>query len=198
MLPSLGAAKGCFERLDAFLQRPERLDFRQILPTAVSSDELTGAAEPSEDIAVLIEKADFGWTSDACLHNISLRVRKGDHVVITGATGSGKSLLMKALLGEAECLAGTVHISSTSIGHCGQNVWLENATLLENAFRFASDNEDWRRKIIDACALTELLDAQGSDQKIGSGGIRLSGGERQRLVCFSRPVSIIHICMIAC
>lgn len=178
MLLSLGAAKGCFEQRDIFLQRPERLEFREI-PTGGASGGLTvednmvndkglNRSESSQDIAVQIEKAEFGWTTEAYLHDISLIVRKGDRVVITGATGSGKSLLMKALLGEVECLAGTVHIGSASIGYCGQSVWLENATLLENAFRCASDNEEWRLKILDACALTELLDAQGSGETIGS------------------------------
>uniref|UniRef100_A0A093UYQ7 ATP-binding cassette sub-family C member 9 n=1 Tax=Talaromyces marneffei PM1 TaxID=1077442 RepID=A0A093UYQ7_TALMA len=118
MLPSLGAAKGCFERLDTFLQRPERSDFRQIPPTAVCSDGVTAGAniitekglhqsKPSQDIAVSIKNADFGWTTEAYLHDVSLKVLKGDHVVITGGTGSGKSLLMKALLGEVEFMAGT-------------------------------------------------------------------------------------------
>jgi ATP-binding cassette, subfamily C (CFTR/MRP), member 1 len=196
MLPSFGAAKGCFERLDAFLQRPERVDFREIALTPSSSDESIVEAQetanpkldvtepPSPgDLAVFVEKADFGWRTEACLRDISLRVRKGDHVAIAGPVGCGKSLLMKALLGEVECTSGTVRIGSARIGYCGQGVWLENATVLENAFRCASDNEEWRRKIIYACALNELLDAQGPSETIGSGGIRLSGGERQRLVC---------------
>lgn len=204
MLPSLGAAKGCFERLNAFLQTPERSDFRQISTAAVClngatslSDIVTGKglhlSEQLKDIAVSIENADLGWTTEAYLHDISFQVLKGDHAVITGATGSGKSLLMKALLGEVECLSGTVRIGSPRIGYCGQNIWLENASLLENAFRCATDDEEWRRKIIDVCALTELLNAQISGETIGSGGIRLSGGERQRLVFFSRLASIVHI-----
>lgn len=193
MLPSMGAARGCFERLNSFLQRSERSDFRAISSTAISydipavegssgTDEVSEPTESLQITAILIDKADFGWTNQAYLHDISVKVCKGDHVVITGATGSGKSLLMKALLGEVECLTGTVRIGSARIGYCGQSVWLENAALLENAFRFASDNEEWRRKIIDACALGELLETQKSGETIGSGGIRLSGGERQRLV----------------
>ncbi|QGA20124.1 hypothetical protein EYB26_007825 [Talaromyces marneffei] len=192
MLPSLGAAKGCFERLDTFLQRPERSDFRQIPPTAVCSDGVTAGAniitekglhqsKPSQDIAVSIKNADFGWTTEAYLHDVSLKVLKGDHVVITGGTGSGKSLLMKALLGEVEFMAGTVRVSSARIGYCGQSIWLENALMLDNAFRCASDSEEWRHKILDACALTELLNTSDSGETIGSGGICLSGGERQRL-----------------
>lgn len=196
MLPSLGAAKGCFERLDTFLQRPERSDFRQIPPTAVCSDGVTAGAniitekglhqsKPSQDIAVSIKNADFGWTTEAYLHDVSLKVLKGDHVVITGGTGSGKSLLMKALLGEVEFMAGTVRVSSARIGYCGQSIWLENALMLDNAFRCASDSEEWRHKILDACALTELLNTSDSGETIGSGGICLSGGERQRLVFLS-------------
>ena len=194
MLPSLGAAKGCFERLDMFLQKSERSDFRQIPPPdAKSSDGTTSVSDivteqglhgsqRSNNIAVSVTNADIGWTTEAYLHDVSFKVLKGDHAIIIGATGSGKSLLMKALLGEVECLSGTVCVNSARIGYCGQNVWLENASLLENAIRCASDSEEWRHKILEACSLTDLLDTTGSGEKIGSGGIRLSGGERQRLV----------------
>jgi ABC-type transport system involved in cytochrome bd biosynthesis fused ATPase/permease subunit len=202
MLPSLGAAKGCFERLNTFLQRTERIDFRQIPPAAVSPDGATAVSDIvtekglhrsklSRDIAVSIENADFGWTTEAYLHDISFKVLKGDHAIITGATGSGKSLLMRALLGEVECRNGTVRVGSARIGYCDQTVWLENDSLLQNAFRCASDSEEWRHKILDACALTELLDTPGSSETIGSGGIRLSGGERQRLVFLTQLLSIV-------
>ncbi|OKL57766.1 hypothetical protein UA08_06882 [Talaromyces atroroseus] len=168
------------------LQIIQFLDLDQPFGSSIEAHETTSPkldlSEPSQDdIAVLVEKADFGWTTKADLHDISLRISKGDHVAITGPVGCGKSLLMKALLGEAECISGTVRIGSARIGYCGQGVWLENATVLQNAFRCASDNEEWRRKVIDACALRELVDAQESSEAIGSGGVRLSGGERQRL-----------------
>lgn len=197
LLPSFGAAKGCFARLRAFLEKSELIDYRQTQPgrrqdpdspkdQALKDDKFlqeTGSAECPDDIALAVEKAQFGWTTDPFLNEITLEIRKGEHVAITGPVGCGKSLLLKAILGEVECISGSVRVGTSRIGYCGQETWLENITVLENAFRCAPEDVPWRQKVVDSCALNDLARSQSPSETIGSNGTKISGGERQRLVC---------------
>lgn len=61
------------------------------------------------------EDAEIAWPSDNDdakttfrLHNISLNFPKGELSVVHGKTGSGKSLLLAALLGEADVKSGRI------------------------------------------------------------------------------------------
>lgn len=198
MFPSLGAAKGCFQRIEAFLEKPERFDYRHLASDHPSQDQMENENDVSSeqdnsaksakvtalpvDTAISVQEGEFGWTTEPHLHAISLNIRKGEHVVITGPVGAGKSLLLKSLLGEAKCTGGSVQLGSSRIGYCGQAAWIENTTALENAFRCAQEDPAWRRKVIDACALGDVIESQPTQATVGSGGVRISGGEKHRLV----------------
>lgn len=198
MIPSLGAAIGCFSRLQDFLQKAERIDDRIFCPQLKTKQE--GRVSVEEKLQdnplgpkhcdglgynpmVSIREAHIGWEGKAQLKDVSLEVMRGEHIVITGVVGSGKSLLLHTILGEVTPLAGTISISSARIAYCSQTPWLENLTAHNNAFRWAQYNEElWRGQVIDACALQGILDSQVMGDTIGSGGAQISGGERQRLV----------------
>ncbi len=199
IIPSFGAAKACFERLHVFLQKPERLENREIstmykrnrkdtvplvkvLPHSGNDSENPDDLMVFKDLAVLIQNAELGWGAESHLRNVNLEVLEGEHIAITGSVGCGKSLLLQAILGEADLSAGIVRVGTSRIGYCGQNPWLENITAWETAFRCVSADEAWRQSVIEACALEEVLSMLTSDETIGTGGARISGGERQRLV----------------
>jgi ATP-binding cassette subfamily C (CFTR/MRP) protein 1 len=201
IIPSFGAAIGCFTRLENFLARPELLASKECstykydsgsghtkieteFPEKVSNHAEENFSGLSTDLpSICIRQGNFGWGAEPVLVDISFEVHQGEHVVITGPVGCGKSLLLHAILGEVVPQAGSVQLEGVGVGYCGQVPWLENMAARENAFRCTTTDTHWEQTIIDACALGDLLGSQLSGKTVGSGGARISGGERQRLVC---------------
>ncbi|KAM3454998.1 hypothetical protein NHJ6243_008687 [Beauveria neobassiana] len=119
----------------------------------------------------------------ACIRTLRLPIEQGLQIAIVGRVGSGKSLLMKSIVGEAELLGGTVAVTNRSVAYCGQTAWLENISAEMNWTQYvASSDMSWLEKVRHACALEDV--EKLSDYRhgtVGSGGVRLSGGQRQRL-----------------
>ncbi|KAF8641091.1 hypothetical protein AX17_000734 [Amanita inopinata Kibby_2008] len=112
---------------------------------------------------------------------------KGKLTLISGATGSGKSALLLALLGEIPCVAGEIFLDKTRhrVAYCGQNPWLEHATIRDNIIYGSSRGfvEERYNAVIEACALNRDLDVfdAGDSTEIGERGVTLSGGQRARI-----------------
>ncbi|KAH7930921.1 pleiotropic drug resistance ABC transporter [Leucogyrophana mollusca] len=118
---------------------------------------------------------------------LDVKFPKDKLTLISGPTGSGKSALLGALLGEMHCLAGSVYLNKRNhqVAYCAQNPWLEHATIRDNII-FGSKNgyDDERyQAVIEACALTHDLKVfeAGDFTEIGEKGITLSGGQRARV-----------------
>lgn len=195
-LTQIGAALGCCARIQDFLQSEELSDTREHAHRSSDHDDLED--RPSVEMTEAKEKADsesllgnpiikitdgcFGWDDKVLVKDVNLSVSKGDHIVITGAVGSGKSLMLQAIIGETQAISGNIRVGDDSIAYCSQTPWLENRTPRDNALRGAPDDEIWQERVIDACLLRELFEAKAPGETIGSGGAKISGGERQRLV----------------
>ncbi|KAI8847682.1 P-loop containing nucleoside triphosphate hydrolase protein [Chytridium lagenaria] len=93
--------------------------------------------------------------------------------VIHGPTGSGKSSLIQALLGEMHRLQGLAFLPSSctknSVAYVAQTAWLQNGTIRENILF----GETFERK--------RYGDVSGDLTEIGEKGINLSGGQKQRV-----------------
>ena len=76
------------------------------------SEKETGSADAEKsDLCISVNKVDFAYTADTpVLENISLNIREGEHVTLTGRTGAGKSTILKLLLGLYEPQGGEVLI----------------------------------------------------------------------------------------
>lgn len=174
------------ERLDKFLRQPER-------PEAVV---------PSQHVAM--DDATVAWPGAAPfrLRNLCLRFPAGELSLITGPTGSGKSLLLSALLGEARLLGG---VTSAPVSGQGQpriafvspRPWLQNTTIRDNIL-FGSPYDAARyRDVLEACALCEDLRvlADGDLSVVGPGAVSISGGQRWRIslarALYSRADTIV-------
>nr|XP_019043546.1 ATP-binding cassette transporter [Kwoniella bestiolae CBS 10118]OCF22476.1 ATP-binding cassette transporter [Kwoniella bestiolae CBS 10118] len=138
------------------------------------------------------------------LADLSLRFPRGKLSLICGRLGSGKSLLLAGLLGEADLLAGQVtcpRSSPDSMGHSGKDVpdvdwvvpsmvafvpqqaWLQNASIKDNIIFSSPWNPQRYQQVIEACSLTtdlEILE-DGDQTEIGEKGLNLSGGQKARV-----------------
>ncbi|MCU0550347.1 MAG: ABC transporter ATP-binding protein/permease [Leptolyngbya sp. Prado105] len=130
------------------------------------------------------------------LTHLSLHLPAGQTIGIVGATGSGKSTLVKLLLRFYEIQQGQILIDGTDIrelqlrdlrrciGWVSQEVFLFHGTVAENISYGSFDAS--REEILQAAKLAEAHEfiamlPQGYDTIVGERGQKLSGGQRQRL-----------------
>jgi ABC-type nitrate/sulfonate/bicarbonate transport system ATPase subunit len=123
------------------------------------------------------------------LYGINLEFPVNELSVISGKTGSGKSLLLAAIIGEAELLGGSINAPSSPVAYLSQSPWLQSATIRENILFGGIYHQDRYEKVIAACALGPDLAnlAKGDATSIGLRGVKLSGGQRARLA-FARAL----------
>ncbi|XP_054281763.1 ATP-binding cassette sub-family C member Sur-like [Macrosteles quadrilineatus] len=160
---------------------------------------ITELDEPDEDCdeiepdfdrfmpVVAIEAATFSWAAqeEATLVIPSLHFPRGKLTMIVGSTGSGKSSLLCAMLGEIPCIKGAVRwTKGCSIAYVSQKPWLLNCSLRDNILFGRPYRSRRYNRVIAATALQPDIDIlPGKDMTdIGERGINLSGGQRQRVV----------------
>jgi len=129
---------------------------------------------------------------------LDLRIEPASVTVVLGPSGSGKSALLRLLLGiwpagagaQGEVLLGGVPMSAcdrealgTQIGYLPQHVELFEGSIAENIARCAQPDPSRVLAAARACALHELILRlpRGYDTRIGEAGHLLSGGQRQRI-----------------
>ena len=132
------------------------------------------------------------------LNNISLKILKGEKVVLKGQTGSGKSTLVNIISGLLDPLEGKIIVDDKEINSINKNSWQKNisivpqtvflsdSSILENiAIGYEIDEINLEKakevaKIAQIDSFIEKLPNQYSE-KVGERGVRLSGGQRQRI-----------------
>lgn len=133
--------------------------------------------------------------------NFNLRILPGEKIAVTGRNGSGKSTIIKTLMGfggyNGDILIEGVQISSINekalrnlISYVPQEPHLLDTTVLENLCYGAGDkDEEEVVKMCMRCGLHDLFSnlSDGYQTKIGENGRRLSGGQCQ-LINFMRAV----------
>ena len=174
------AIKSAEQDLDA--NEEERIGFTDALfrwhsRTPAETSNENGASQPSEgvvdEIASLLPDAELPPTLDAgrslfLLGHLSVSFPPGRLSLITGPTGSGKTSLLSALLGEMDRVSGTVHLlkhtkqNPHNVAYAGQFPFLEHATIQENILYHTPYEKDRYEMVLDACALRPdlaILDA---------------------------------------
>ncbi|KAH6687860.1 ATP-dependent bile acid permease [Plectosphaerella plurivora] len=160
---------------------------------------------------VAFEGADLAWpaeedTAEAdrfVIRNVNLTFPTGELSIISGPTGSGKSLLLASILGETDLLSGKIYapkapslterrdkaanpsnwIIPESIAFISQIPWIENATLKDNILFGLPLDEERFNDVIKACALEKDLQmlSDGERTELGANGVNLSGGQKWRV-----------------
>ncbi|RHY25855.1 hypothetical protein DYB25_012421, partial [Aphanomyces astaci] len=130
----------------------------------------------------------YPHTSATVLKDVTLAASDGALVALVGATGCGKSSLLRGVLGEAHAVDGSIYKYGT-IAYVAQQPFILNATVRDNIlFGLPFDHARYT-EAIDVCCLESDLATLGAGDatEIGEKGITLSGGQRTR-VALARAV----------
>lgn len=196
------AMLACFERIRVFLCQPDHNDPRVIVPNFGDENgqrPTFGQTEPSFVLRFDAVKLGARGGNLSVLQNVNFELRGGSVSAVAGPTGSGKSLLLEAMLGEADVLDGQVSIAedALSIALCAQFTWLPNVKVWECIVGVCDYDRVWLDAVIFSCQLLQDLRELpgGENHVIGSDGFTLSGGQRQRLsvarAAYARKKAII-------
>jgi ABC-type multidrug transport system fused ATPase/permease subunit len=156
----------------------------QFLSTLAKSPPLSlpSASQMSSPFAVELEKASITWpgSDNPTLRDISLRIPRGALVAVVGEVGTGKTTLLKALLGEL-AIAGGCSVNGT-VSYSPQLPWLFPNTIRENILLGSGPPSEKYQKILNAsCLVHDLSTFQDGDMLQVSSQRSLSGGQCARV-----------------
>jgi ATP-binding cassette subfamily B protein/ATP-binding cassette subfamily C protein/ATP-binding cassette subfamily B multidrug efflux pump len=147
---------------------------------------------------IRFENLSFSYPGQAqlALKKISFTLKAGQTLGVVGATGSGKSSLVRLLLrqyetrqgqiiwGEQNLSAYTLHNLRESVNWVAQEPFLFSASIASNIALSKPDAS--REQIMHAANLAAIHEdilrfPEGYDTPVGERGVTLSGGQRQRV-----------------
>lgn len=136
------------------------------------------------------------------LKNISFSLKKGETLGIIGATGSGKSTILRLLMRFYDANSGTVRIDGKDVrSYTQEELTAKFGVVFQNDFIYADTIEENIRfgrdisfeDIENATKIAQAHDfitsfSDGFSHAVSTGGTNLSGGQRQRLL-ISRAIA---------
>jgi ATP-binding cassette subfamily C protein CydD len=165
-------------------------------PEAIPAAEIRSVA--AHGLTLAFEDVSFTWdvARGPVLEHLSFRVASGEILLLTGASGVGKSTIIDLVLGFITPSSGKVTINGAELatlvpaartrmlGWIGQKPMIFAGTIAEN-IRFARP-EAGEEELAEAVRLARLTDLiatlpLGLETQIGESGFGLSGGQAQRI-----------------
>ena len=145
---------------------------------------------------ILIKDLSFKYQDEYIFNNISLTLKEGKKILITGDSGSGKSTLAKLITGFTSVKRNKIFIGQTDINdinlwnlreqvtYVSQDEYLFNNTILEN---INIKNTRDKNKVLEVCRcmmIDEIIKSNksGYNMILEENASNLSGGERQRII----------------
>jgi ATP-binding cassette, subfamily B, bacterial PglK len=130
------------------------------------------------------------------LENSSLKINKGEKILIKGKTGSGKSTLIDLILGFQSPISGKIIVDNKIISLNEKN-WLKNISyvpqsiyMFDESIKYnitLSDNEnideDLFRESLKSADLLDFINSLPKKENtfVGETGLNISGGQKQRI-----------------
>lgn len=154
--------------------------------------------ETPQDASIQLDHVTFRYNGAAedALHDVSLKIKSGEHVALVGPSGSGKTTLARLIarfsdptdgvirIGNADVKAIDTKVLMDTVSFVFQDSRLLKMSIYENV-RMGKKNAT-REEVLAALKNAQCEDIieklpKGIDTVIGSKGTYLSGGETQRI-----------------
>lgn len=161
-------------------------------PATISDKKLAGSSKPPMNESIGLSGVTFGYTRDKpILNNLSLHFEKGKSTALIGNIGTGKSTVIKLLLGLYKPFSGDMYLDGRwysdmkveeireRIGYVPQNPILFNDTVLYNIQYGNKVSENQVRDLLKDMGIHPSF----ADKRVGKNGMNLSGGQRQLVWC---------------
>lgn len=148
------------------------------------------------DNEIELQDVSFGYDEHKLvLHNMNLTIHKNEKIAFVGASGSGKSTILKLLLKQYENYKGEIRvdgvplhdISTDDVYHfesiLQQQTFLFDSSIRENIKLFGPYSDEELERVVGHSGLNAFLTGleNGMDTLVGENGSQLSGGEKQRI-----------------
>lgn len=160
--------------------RQSQLDRLERIDAPVYNEEFELRLPPAAECAdrvLIMEDLTIGYGDNILAKGINLTLRRGEKAALLGANGTGKTTLLKTILGEVDPLKGRAKIGNrVQIGYFSQTYERLNPkqTLLENFVIEYGFTEEHTRSMLGGM----LFHGDDVFKEIGT----LSGGQKARLV----------------
>ncbi|KAJ0161488.1 ABC transporter C family member 8, partial [Colletotrichum tanaceti] len=175
--PPLLDVRGCLRHerclcIETYLTEPPRVDYRSFPCDLQPGTQSTGSGWSSQDIQLrsLENREDYVLEgnprnrpaiskdeAESILNGLNFDILKGQLVMLVGPVASGKSTLLKGLLGELRHVTGTLALFSTRVSWCERSSWLINETVRKNTICFSEFDLHLYRQVLKACDLEKDL-----------------------------------------
>jgi ABC-type multidrug transport system fused ATPase/permease subunit len=166
----------------------------EIPPERADGSDFSSEAGPE---SLRFDKVSFSYGEGAkVLDDLSFSLRHGEKLAIVGASGCGKSTVLKLLCGDYETYSGAIRVQGrdtrswelaalrSRFGLISQDIFLFPASIREN---IAYGREGASAQEIVAAARIANADEfieqapEGYETQVGERGMKLSGGQKQRI-----------------
>lgn len=181
--------KVTYQRFEEFIQAPEDRN----LQAGEAITKLQGAVE--------FRKVSFEYGDTPVLHQVSFSITPGTSVALVGLSGSGKSTVLKLIVGLLKKSGGELLLDGRDLDEICLNSYYDHVSYLSQDSPIFDDSirgnmvfdlqisDEELYAVLDKVHLREkvLQLPEKLDTRVGEKGLKLSGGERQRLA-FARAV----------
>ena len=171
------------------------LRLEEILNTAPKRDEGMALPAPAGKLSVIRVGYINPLTRKPVLNNVGVELLPGESLGVIGPSASGKSTLVRLLIGAWPCTAGNVRLDgadiyswpraelSRHVGYLPQDVELFSGTIRENIARMSEGDPELVVAAAKRAGAHDMILGlpKGYDTEIGQRGHRLSGGQAQRI-----------------
>ncbi|KAL4243414.1 ATP-binding cassette transporter C [Abortiporus biennis] len=210
-IPSMVQARVSLDRINDFLHNTELLDQH-----SDPIQEVTEESTSIENDIIGIREASFTWSketdvpsADSNQRGFVLRIdkevifKKGKINLVVGQTGTGKTSLLMALLGEMHYIPdGPNSFVSLprrgGVAYHAQESWVLNNTIRNNILFGSSYDETRYNSVLEQCALKQDIElfSAGDMTEVGEKGITLSGGQKARVTLARAVYSPANILLL--